>query len=324
MAPINAAITRATIRSILMPPVLVLITIASASCGNAVGESSSPATPSYPRFVTVSVGAASEVDGVNDAGTVVGTAYIEGDTRGFIKVGNRVTEFDYPGTSDVTVMSGINDLGISIGHYSDDLGGNRGFARSADGRFTPIDDPNGGTAFNMGTTPMGINDAGIIVGTYIDNRDVVHGFVDNGGAFTTLNEPDAGTTGDLGTFVEGINNAGAIIGYYVDPRGYNYGFVDVSGTYTSFAAPGAGKGAGWGTRPEAIANDGLAAGYEVDALGANGWVRQGQTFYSLKDPNSTSGIIAGTRPAGVNEEGSEVVGKYTDRQGTIQGFIAYI
>jgi hypothetical protein len=308
------------------------MTIVGASCGTsatlatqtAVGERSSASTPTHPRFATVNVGDASELDGVNDAGELVGTVYIEGNVRGFIKAGNRVTEFDYPGTSDVTVMSGINDSGTSIGHYTDNLGGDRGFERSADGRFTAIDDPNGGTAFAMGTDPMGINDAGVIVGTYVDNRDVVHGFVDTRGVFTTITEPDAGTTGDTGTFVRGIDNAGAIIGYYVDPHGFNYGFVDIAGKYMSFAAPDAGTGAGWGTRATAIVNDGVATGYAVAARGASGWVRQGQTFYALNDPDAPPAIAAGTRPAGASEDGREVVGMYLDAQRRMHGFIAYI
>jgi hypothetical protein len=338
MASHTSTIIRSIHRFRWAAPVVVVFTATSVSCGEpdtglaapaaAVVRASAPAlmtsTPGHPRFLTVNVGHSSELDGVNDSGTLVGTVYMEGNTRGFIKAGSTVMEFDYPGTSETTVMSGINDSGISIGHYDDAQGAAHGFARSAGGRFTPIDDPHGGTAFFQGTKPMGINDDGIIVGTYVDGHDVAHGFVDTAGVFTTLNEPDAGTTGDTGTFVDGISNAGSVIGYYVDNRGFNYGFVETSGTYTSFVAPGAGKGSGWGTRPTALANDGVVTGYAVGALGVSGWVRQGQTFYALNDPDAVSGPAAGTRPAGVNQEGREVVGKYFDAQGAMHGFIAYI
>ena len=333
---------KATVRSAFSArwtaPVVVLVAFATSSCAAAEtgaaasAESTGQAnlaglttsTPGHPKFVTVNVGHASELDGVNDAGTLVGMVYIQGNPRGFVKTGNKVTEFDYPGTSDVTVMSGINDSGISIGHYIDRQGADHGFARSADGRFTLIEDPNGGTAFYEGTRPMGINDAGTIVGTYVDSHGVTHGFVDTAGVFTTLNEPNAGPSGVGGTFVDGINNAGSIIGYYIDSRGVNIGFVHSSGIFTSFSAPGAGNGFSWGTRPAALSSDGIATGYEVGPQGVSGWIRQGQTFYSFNDPNAAPGLADGTRPGSVNESGREVVGKYFDSQGATHGFIAYV
>ncbi len=338
MASHTSTIIRSSHALQWMAPVVVVFTVATVSCGapetglaassasvvRASAQAPATSTPAHPKFFTVNVGHASELDGVNDSGTLVGTVYIQGNTRGFIKAGSTVMEFDYPGTSETTVMSGINDSGTSIGHYDDAQGAAHGFARSAGGRFTPIDDPYGGSAFFQGTKPMGINDDGIIVGTYVDGHDVSHGFVDTAGVFTTLNEPHAGTTGDTGTFVDGINNAGSITGYYVDSRGFNYGFVDTAGTFTSFGAPGAGKGSGWGTRPTALANDGVVTGYAVGADGVSGWVRQGQVFYALNDPDAVSGPDAGTRPAGVNQEGREVVGEYFDAQGAMHGFIAYI
>ena len=342
MQSIKVTINQAGRRPMLAAPLMVLMTLATASCGesrtgldapaqSAVSESASgptTATPNHPKFITVNVGKASELDGVNDAGTLVGTVYIDGNDRGFIMVGNKVTEFDYPGTSDVTAMSGINNSGTSIGDYNDNIGANRGFERSPDGRFTRIDDPNAGAVNFQGTTPTGINDAGVIVGTYIDPQDVEHGFVDTGGVFTTVNAPGAGTTGGFGTFVEGINNAGSIIGYYVDPHRATYGFVDSSGTFTSFTAP-VGPVKGRDTRATALANDGVATGFDVDVdayLKVTAWLRDGQVFYALNDPDASSGGgDQGTQPAAISQDGREVVGKYFDaKTGILHGFIAYI
>ena len=73
----------------------------------------------------------------------------------------------------------INDEGTVAGFYNDANGMHHGYLRSADGRFTYFDDPNGGDQFHQGTVPQFIVGY-TVAGFYEDSDYVWHGFEWNG------------------------------------------------------------------------------------------------------------------------------------------------
>ena len=107
--------------------------------------------------------------GINDAGTIVGWAYVApGSIRSFVLSGAGRTEFDYPGATN-TQAYGVNASGAVVGWYAL-AGSNHGFLMQA-GNFSPIDIPGA-----IWTQAFGINSTGTIVGRYKDSTGV-HGFV---------------------------------------------------------------------------------------------------------------------------------------------------
>lgn len=159
------------------------------------------------------------VDGINNAGQMVGSYTDAGGFHGFVGSAGSFISIDVPvPNAAATSAFGINSSGRVVGPYTV-AGVAHGFLWIPGGQFAAFslfDDPVSGGD----TIPVGINDAGQIVGDY-DDATGRHGFLDDGGVFTTIDVPfaDAGTTS-----LSGINNHGQIVGSYRDFDGF-HGFV---------------------------------------------------------------------------------------------------
>jgi probable HAF family extracellular repeat protein len=251
---------------------------------------------------------------VNNRGTLLGTWFdSQGAEFGFIEPpGGQPSTFNYPGTTGVTVSSGLNDIGTAVGAFVDSNGAFHGWVRSADGNFTELDDPSGGAP---GTGLEGINDRGVIVGFFHDASGAAHGFVYDRGTFTTLDFP-----GGSKTVPTAVNDSGAIVGSYTDASGVIHGFLYQRGTFTTIDAPGAGTAPGQGTMPTGISSNGVIVGFLANDSGPMfGWLLSEGRFSSLNDPNAPPGE---TLPAGVSSNGRYVAGGYIDASGALHGFVA--
>ncbi len=109
--------------------------------------------------------------GVNKSGTIVGYYNDSLSNKfGFFGNGSTYTTVNYPGTSGVTDLRGINDLGWMVGNY-DSVSGRKAFV--SDGtRFIQLGAPTGARKL----TALNINDAGQVVG-YYDDATGRHGFL---------------------------------------------------------------------------------------------------------------------------------------------------
>lgn len=266
-----------------------------------------------------------QLSGVNDAGTVVGTWTGEaGDQNGFIQEAGGKT-ITFAGFNDDTAAA-INDEGTVVGDVCSCGPGPflfDGYVRSPDGSVKQVDDPLG-----VGETfPSGINDSGVIVGSYADASGNGHGFMDAGGKFTTIDYPGA-----LATGVSAINNSGAIVGNYLGTDLLEHGFLYRNGKFTELDAHGAGTNpngycglnyTGAGTAPTGISAGGTIVGTVCNDIGAPnslyGWsLAQGQ-FASLNDPEAAQGTM---QVGGISENGRQVAGSYLDANGLPHGFVA--
>jgi hypothetical protein len=276
------------------------------------------ATRAEAQFQTIDVPGAAFVsaNAVNNKGTVVGvwnnTGVVFG--FGFIKQpGGQPTTFNYPGTSGVTLSSGINDVGTAVGGYMDSSGVFHGWVRSPDGSFMQLDDPLGAG----GTILSQINDNGMIVGSYTDASGVGHGFVYDHGSFTTIDFPGAS-----GTALAAVNNSGAIVGSYTDASGVNHGFLYRAGTFTTIDAPGAGTAPGTGTLPSGISSNGEIAGGITNGPSSSpsffGWLLSKGQFSSLDEPDALPGLSV---PLSLSSNGRSVSGEYFDASG-LHGYVA--
>jgi probable HAF family extracellular repeat protein len=167
----------------------------------------------FTQTINLSPFASTTADGINDAGVIVGSSYLGGNSySSFIDAGGVITSLNVPGASFSTRAAGINNANDVVGFY-DNL---HGFLDHG-GVFTTIDDP---LATN-GTFASKINNAGQIVGWYDDSSNKPHGFLDTNGVFTTIDNP----LGVNGTTVNGINDAGQIVGSYTDASHVIHAFV---------------------------------------------------------------------------------------------------
>ena len=174
-------------------------------------------TAGFHLPISLSPGISTTVDGINNAGVLVGASYLNGGNvyAGFVDDHGSVTILDAPG-ANYTVATGINDVGQIVGTFTPSYGSNwHGFIYE-DGVFTQFDDPLGVN----GTFASDINDAGEIVGWFTDGSGINHGYLYSGGVFTTIDNPGA-----VHTYAAGINDAGQVVGWYTDVSGIDHGYV---------------------------------------------------------------------------------------------------
>jgi probable HAF family extracellular repeat protein len=252
-------------------------------------------------------------NGVNNGGTVLGSWDNTGSPFGFGFIeqpGGQPITFNFPGTSDATAPSGINDVGTAVGAYMDSNGVPHGWVRSRDGSFTQLDDPLGvgGSSANQ------INDNGLIVGSYADASGVGHGFVYDHGTFTTLDFPGA-----IGTVLTGVNNSGAIVGGYTDALGVNHGFLYRKGTFKTIDPPDAGTSPGEGTIGLSISSNGVIAGPFTNDSGFFGFLLSKGQYSSLNDPNAVPGQSV---QLNLSSNGRYACGEYFDASGVLHGYVA--
>jgi uncharacterized membrane protein len=220
-----------------------------------------------------------EVNGINDAGQIVGVLENNTGLHGFIDT-NGVFTLLPPGTDP----KGINNADQVVGV----LGVDQGFLYS-NGTFSAFDVP-GGRINDV----RGINDSGQIVGTF-DAQFQRHGFIDSNGVFTSIDFPGAG-----GTSATGINAAGQIVG----TRDVFFGFLDVNGTFSPIQFPGSTL-----TFVNGINNAGQILGFYESTSEAHDFLYSNGVYTTLpldvpgSAPNST-------RATGFNDVG-QIVGTFS-------------
>ena len=246
-----------------------------------------------------------------------------------------------------TVAWGTNARGDIVGSYVDDSFRAHGFLLR-DGSFTAIDFPGA-----QGTDARGIGPNGEVVGGYWRPNEPavnIHGYLLADGEFTPVNYPghtntipqrllpdgtilgcrhDNDTMGSMKGVVitrEGsseiaafasMNNGATpdgsrIVGLYanMDAANRTEGFVIDDGLFTPFLVPNSTFTAGWDMNQA-----GEIVGVYRDASGFHGFLRRGDSYFTLHVPGSTA-----TRAFGINARG-DVVGSFVSG-GKTRGFVA--
>jgi hypothetical protein len=213
-----------------------------------------------------------EVIGVNDVGTTVGTfASKPGARYGFMLRAGKYIKVAFPGTTSnppVNELLGLNNHSMAAGFYEDASKVRHAYIWSRVGNlFTSVDPPG-----SVSCTATGINDAGAVSGFFTDGTGTTYGFVESHSTYTTLQFPGATKTEALG-----LNDQGQVVGEYVDGSAKTHGFIYVppvlirrtahphvpSGAFTSVDVP-----AGVGTTVvNGVNNVDTIAGFYVDGKG---------------------------------------------------------
>ncbi len=216
------------------------------SSGLAAGRS---LTPQHDvRGVQLGAGAppadlwAGQANGINDAGTVAGTAYHNGQRQAVIWSGGAVTQLGTLGGAGSEALA-VNSAGTVVGLAATPSGQGRAFRWSQ------------GNMSDLGTLPGGVwsaayavNDAGAAAGTAMTS----------GGFFRAVMWTpemmllELGTLGGLNSYAHGINSSGQVVGHSTAADGWMRAFLYSGGAMRELGTLGGGNsyayginGAGW-------------------------------------------------------------------------------
>lgn len=218
-------------------------------------------TYSAGQFQTQSVAGYDSTDiyGVNDAGTLVGSYY---DLPPVPTVVNALEVVNgaqqLPGLAQSEYYA-LNNNGAIVGTtYTSTAGGvlATGFFLNGANSST-VSYPNA-----AGTYPHGLNDSDAIVGfIYESGPGTYSAFLTTPGCQLATCFTLIGLPGAYSSFAYGINDSGTVVGNSVDTNGISQGFLYSGSTYTAIDIPGAVD-----TYLTAINNQGELVGYYQDQV----------------------------------------------------------
>jgi hypothetical protein len=237
--------------------------------------------------------------GVNDYGSVVGSAEDDGDfsVRGFTRFSGGSISYYHHNSSDTFFTDRTNSgvtIGVAGGAFA--LGSMNGTPFTLKGStFTPLAMTIGGKSYNKFTV-WGANRYGTTVGTYTDASGNAHGFkrYSNGNA-VALNYP-----GSVETVAAAINDNGTIVGAYtkyLPPNAWWHGFIYNNGQWATLNYPSSKVE----TVLSGVSNGNLIVGSTVVGRSSTtvtgAFIYQNGTFNKIVMPNSTVGTnVFGVSP----------------------------
>ena len=238
--------------------------------------------------------------------------------HGFLVDAGVITTIDHPDAPTIpalpdgqagTLTVGINDRGEVVGVYGDTELFTRKFVRDRRGRFTLIDDPPSGSAYEI----VDINNRGEITGFYNDAQGTTTGFLrTKKGRFKTLEVPGSQVTAAFR-----INDRREVVGWYQDAGGVMHGFLWDGGDFETIDVTGAVATALFG-----INNRGQMVGFYVDDAGAgHGFLRDRKGHVTvLPHAPGVDPTVERTVPSSINDRG-RIVGGVVDARGRSRGFL---
>ncbi len=299
----------------LAQAVVLLAAISSGSIALDASCGLPPATHTHYRFTTVDIqGAVGPIAfAINNEGLVSGFySDSSGYYHGFLWRNGTGTTVNAPGGWVDTELGGVNDSGVAIGNYDDDLTVSHAtlyFVWNQTWRRLP-DVP--GWPLNFGN---GINDDGAAVGAAYQGSTPSTAYngvswIWDGRGYSFFTVPGSSGT-STGTYASGINDFGKVTGYYEDGAGGVHGFLKEGRDISSFDVPGADY-----TYANGINDQDEVVGTYVAAGVAFGYVMREGEFVTVDVPGA-----AVTNIFGINDLG-QIVGWYSDTSsGTGYGFV---
>jgi probable HAF family extracellular repeat protein len=207
-----------------------------------------------------------------------------------------------PADVTFTQLLGINDHRLIAGYHTN-TPGNKGFTLSLPASFRDENFPQ-----SAQTQVVGINNNDTTVGFYIDQQGTNHGFLKADKADpVTVDLP--GTTFNQ---LLGVNNKGQAAGYYQDAAGNQHGYVhEKDGSFLVLNLPSASDQA------TGINDQGDVVGFmqpSPTATTSDGFLMHAGQIKKIDFPKSTF-----SQALGIDNHG-DIVGDYTDANGTMHGF----
>jgi probable HAF family extracellular repeat protein len=156
--------------------------------------------------------------GINSAGVIAGTSYVNGVPHGVVWNGSETTDLGAG-----IYATGINDPGVVVGSNG------HAFAL-ANGVYHDLGVLPGGNW----SSAYGINDSGTVVGDGTVASGNVRAFVWTAESSMT----ELGTLGGLNSYATAVNNSGEVIGYASLRNGYDHAFSAVGAVMTDLGTLG--------------------------------------------------------------------------------------
>ncbi len=228
------------------------------------------------------------------------------------------TNENFPGSAQ-TQVTGLNDVGNTVGFWVDGKGNNVGFYTSTNHKFHQVDFPGAGDASPEVDQLLGINDHGVAVGFYTNalgkNRSYL--FNIHTKKYTRVIKPGESVkpTG-ISLTATGINNFGTVTGFYVK-NGKTFSFIKYGMHFLSFYRKGAAMTQAFGINDSNIVVGSYTVGTGATAKTFGFTWTQTHGFKTVNDPHGIGTTIIN----GLNDRG-ELVGFYVDGAGNTDGFIA--
>jgi hypothetical protein len=265
--------------------------------------------------------------GINNEGVIAG--YFGSGAQGHPNQGYRLSAGSYanenfPGSRQ-TQVTGLNDLGVTVGFWSTQntanmVNNNFGFYRVS-GHYHTVNFPTGDNASPQVDQLLGVNDRDVAVGFYTNGQGSNRGYTYNirTRSFTRVLVPGA-PAGEAGPSLTAaaINNAGDVAGFYAKSSSQTDAFLRLhSGRFITLAVPGASMTQAFGVndRDEVVGAYTTGSGNNAATHGFT-W-RPGYGFRTVDDPHGQGS----TTINGVNDAG-DLVGFYTDSAGNTDGMLA--
>jgi hypothetical protein len=271
--------------------------------------------------------------GINQAGLIAG--YFGSGATGHPNKGYTVKPPYHQGNfknenfphSAQTQVTGLNDIGYTVGFWANKAGANFGFYKYK-GKFHKVDFPGVPNSKPQMDQLLGVNDNRIAVGFYANAASPAandRGFEYNlkTHRFSRILQPGV-TSHNLNInspslTAAAINNHGTVAGFYTTSGGVTDGFVKrTNGQFITLAAPYSGVTM---TQAFGINDSGLVVGAYTTGSGSSaqtfGFTWQNGTFHQVNDPHGMGSTLIN----GVNDRG-DLVGFYTDSAGNTDGFLA--
>jgi len=181
--------------------------------------------------------------GINNAGTVVGTTYVNGTVHGTVWSGTGATDL------------GANSYAMAINNSGEVVGGNGEAFRVVNGQLQSLGNPQG---VNW-SAAYGINDAGTVVGDGQLANGTFRGIIwSPGGSMILL-----GTLGGSSSQATDINDGGEVVGFASVASGYQHAFSMLDAMMIDLGTLGGGNSYAYG-----VNDSGEVVGYSYLANGA--------------------------------------------------------
>jgi probable HAF family extracellular repeat protein len=181
--------------------------------------------------------------GINNAGTAVGTTYINGTAHGTIWSGTSPTDL------------GANSYAMAINNSGEVVGGNGEAFAVVNGQLQSLGNPQGVSW----SAAYGINDAGTVVGDGQLANGTFRGIIwSPGGSMILL-----GTLGGSSSQATDINDSGEVVGFSSVASGYQHAFSMLDAMMIDLGTLGGGSSYAYG-----VNDGGEVVGYSYLASGA--------------------------------------------------------
>ncbi len=224
------------------------------------------------------------------------------------------TNENFPGAAQ-TQVTGLDDVGITVGFWANQNGANFGFYSTGAHHFKTADYPTSKPAKPALDQLLGVNHSEIAVGFYNDSAGNAHGYTYN---IATHRYGKVNIAGSTSVTATAINNGDDIAGFETNSSGATVGFLQLrGGKVITLSVPNASQTQAFGINDGDVVVGTYTLGTGTSAT-THGFIWAPGFGYATVDDPAGAGT---TTLNGINDHG-RIVGFYVDANGNTDGLLA--